>query len=166
MMPEPQIFDDSHALKCELAGEVLRSSGTLRLQVTGWSMLPSVWPGDTLVVERANSNAVSEGDIVLFGRDRRLFAHRVVAKRSQPEESFVVTRGDAMPATDSPVSDDELLGRVCFIVRDGRLIEPSRSLGFSERAVAALVRSSEVGARMVVGVHGMRHASQNLASYA
>ena len=163
MMPVPQVFDDAHALKCELAGEVLRSSGTLRLQVTGWSMLPSVWPGDTLVVERVSSNAVSEGDIVLFGRDRRLFAHRVIAKSGQPGDSRVVTRGDAMPATDLPVSDDELLGRVSFILRDGRCIEPSRSLGFSERAVAALVRSSEIGARVVVGLHGMRQASQNQA---
>lgn len=163
-MPAPQVFDDAHSLKCELAGEVLRSSGTLRLQVMGWSMLPSVWPGDTLLVERANSSAVSEGDIVLFGRDRRLFAHRVVAKRGQAGDSQVVTRGDAMLATDSPVSDDELLGRVSFILRDGKCIEPSRSLGFSERAVAALVRSSEIGARVVVGVHGIRQMSRIEAS--
>ena len=70
----------AYALKCELAGEVLRSSGTLRLRAMGWSMLPTVWPGDTLVIERIHSDAVSEGDIVLFGRDRRVFAHRVVAK--------------------------------------------------------------------------------------
>jgi len=159
MMPALQVFDDAHARKCELAAEVLRSCGRLRLQVAGWSMLPTVWPGDTLVVERANANAVSEGDIVLFGRDRRLFAHRVVTKRSQSGDSQLVTRGDAMPAKDSPVSDDELLGKVSYIVRDGKCIEPSRSLRFSERAIAALVRSSEIAARVVVGVHGMRQAS-------
>lgn len=164
MMPAAQLFDDAHALKCELAGEVLRSSGTLRLQVNGWSMLPSVWPGDTLVVERANSSAVSKGDIVLFGRNQRLFAHRVVAKRSHEGDLRVVTRGDAMPTPDLPVSEDELLGKVSLIVRDGRCIEPSRSLGFSERAVAAFVRSSEIAARVVVGVHGMRQTSQNQAS--
>jgi len=164
MTSSPQGFDDAHALKCELAGEVLRSSGTLRLQVMGWSMLPSVWPGDTLVVESVNSNAVSIGDIVLFGRDRRLFAHRVVAKRSRSGDSQVVTRGDAMPGVDSPLSEDELLGRVSLIVRNGKCIEPSRSLRFSERAVAALVRGSEVAARVVVGVHGMRQASQDSSS--
>jgi len=146
--------DAAHALKCELAAESLRSSGTLRLQVAGWSMLPSVWPGDTLVVESVSSNAVSQGDIVLFGRDRRLFAHRVVAKGSAPGGA-ILTRGDAMPAPDSPVSDKELLGKVSFIVRNGRCIEPSRSLRISERAVAAFVRSSEIAARVVVGVHGM-----------
>ena len=159
MRLSPPAFDDAHALKCEMAGEVLRSSGTLRLQVMGWSMLPSVWPGDTLVIERADSNAVSEGDIVLFGRNRRLFAHRVVAKAGQSGDSRVVTRGDAMPAPDSPVSADELLGKVSIILRNGKRIEPSRSLRLSERAVATLVRRSEIAAGVVVGVHGMRQAS-------
>jgi signal peptidase I len=164
MNPSPQVFDDAHALKCEMAGEVLRSSGRLRLQVMGWSMLPAVWPGDTLVVERADSSTVSTGDIVLFGRDRRLFVHRVVAKRRLFGDSQVVTRGDAMPALDSPVSEDELLGRVSLIVRDGKCIEPSRRLRFAERAVAALVRGSDIAARVVVGVHGMRQTSQNQIS--
>jgi signal peptidase I len=151
-------MDEAHALKCDLAGEVLRSSGTLRLQVMGWSMLPTVWPGDTLVIERADSGAVGEGDIVLFGRDRRLFAHRVVTTRSHSGDSRVVTRGDAMPVADSPLAQDELLGKVSVIVRNGRCIAPSRSLRLSERAVAALVRSSEIAARVVVGVHGMQNS--------
>jgi len=150
-----------HAAKCQLAGEVLRSSGTLRLQVMGWSMLPAIWPGDTLVIERINASAASEGDIVLFGRDRRLFAHRFVARTSVPGETKVLTRGDGMLAPDPPVSEADVLGRVSFIVRNGKCIEPGKSLRFSERAVAALVQRSEIAARVVVGVHSMRRASQN-----
>ena len=70
--------DAAHSVKCDLAGEVLRSSGRLRLRVTGWSMLPTVMPGDTLIVERV-SGEVSRGEIVLFSRNQRLFAHRVVS---------------------------------------------------------------------------------------
>jgi signal peptidase I len=154
MKPLPPSFDDVHAVKCELAGEILRSSGTLRLKVMGWSMLPAVWPGDTLVIERVASAAISEGDIVLFGRDRRLFAHRVVETSSPPGNAQLLTRGDAMPQPDQPVGDRDLLGKVTYIVRNGKWIEPSRVPRFSERAVAALVRSSEIAARVVVGVHG------------
>lgn len=154
---------DLNALKCELASEVLRSSGQLRLRVTGWSMLPSVWPGDTLLVERAASDQVSEGDIVLFGRDRRLFAHRVVA-RGAIDGARTITQGDGMPQPDSPVSDSELLGKVSFIVRNGRRIEPSKTLRVSEQAVAALVRRSESAARMVVGVHNLRNPLQDRVS--
>lgn len=151
-------FDDAHAVKCELASEVLRSSGTLRLQVTGWSMLPAVWPGDLLVIQRATSSEVSEGDIVLFGRDGRLFAHRVLAKNL--EDSAMLTRGDAMAALDPVVRENELLGRVSSIARNGRCIAPSRALRFSERVVASLVRSSTIAARVVVGVRGMHQAAQ------
>jgi signal peptidase I len=158
MTSSPQSLD-AHTVKCELAGEVLRSSGELRLQVTGWSMLPAIWPGDTLVLESITSDSVSEGDIVLFSRDRRLFAHRVVTKNV--EHSGMLTRGDAMPAPDPVVCKDELLGKVSFIMRNGRCIAPSRSLRFSERAIATLVRSSGFAARVAVGVHGMRQTLQS-----
>jgi signal peptidase I len=145
---------EANALKCELAAEVLRSSGSLRLCVTGWSMLPTVWPGDTLVIERMSNDAASKGEIVLFGRDRRLFAHRVVAKR-KPHDAAILTRGDAMPTADPPVPESDVLGRVSFIVRNGRCIEPSRRMRLSKRAVAAVLRRSSSAARVVVGVRSM-----------
>jgi signal peptidase I len=157
MTPSSPVLDEAHAVKCELAAEVLLSSGTLRLQVTGWSMLPTVWPGDTLVIESASRSAVSAGDIVLFGRNRRLFAHRVIEK-SPFADVGLVTRGDAMPAADAPVSNGELLGKVSIILRNGRRIEPCRSLRLAQRAVAALARSSEMAARVVVGAHDLREA--------
>ncbi|MBZ5681370.1 MAG: S24/S26 family peptidase [Acidobacteriia bacterium] len=146
--------DPAHLLKCELAREVLRSSGTLRLRVTGWSMLPTVMPGDTLIVDRAGGG-VSRGDIVLFARDQRLFAHRVVST-SASDQNFIITQGDGMPRPDPPVAASELLGRVSFIVRNGRYIEPGSKLGVSGRAVAELVRRFDSAARILVGVHGMR----------
>lgn len=155
--PAPS-FDAAHALKCELADEVLRSSGTLRLRVMGWSMLPAVWPGDTLVIERIESGGVSEGDIILFHRDRRFFAHRVVGKSGAAGDAQILTRGDALAQADPPVGDRDLLGKVTFIVRNGKCIEPSRTPRLSERAVSALVRSSEIAARVVVGVRGMRQS--------
>lgn len=157
MSSSTDTLGDLNAVRCELAGEVLRSSGTLRLRVTGWSMLPAVMPGDTLVIQRICSDAVTEGDIVLFGRDRRLFVHRVIAK-SHSQIAEIVTRGDAMPAPDPPVSEADPLGRVGFILRNGKCIEPSRRRSLSQRAVAALVQRSTFAARVVVGVHGMLQA--------
>lgn len=151
-----------HALKCELAGEVLRSSGKLRLRVTGWSMLPTIFPGDTLLIEPANSDRVGKGDIVLFRRDRRLFVHRVSGKSGSARNLQIVTQGDGMRRPDPPVSASELLGKVSFVVRDGRCLEPSKSLGLSGRAVAALVRRSASAARVIVGVHKMGQGPQEL----
>ncbi|HYM79141.1 MAG TPA: S24/S26 family peptidase [Candidatus Dormibacteraeota bacterium] len=143
-----------------MASEVLRSSGSLRLQVTGWSMLPTVWPGDILVIEHLESDAAKDGDIVLFGRDRRLFAHRIISQDSKAGEPGILTRGDAMAAPDAPVAKNELLGKVSYILRNGKCIEPNKTLRFPERAVAALVQRSETAARLVMGVHGLHQASR------
>jgi hypothetical protein len=55
-----EVLGGAHTVKCELAGEVLASSGTLRLRVRGGNMLPTVSPGDVLLIERANGEVVSE----------------------------------------------------------------------------------------------------------
>lgn len=151
MKPCECIFGDTHALQCELAGEVLRSSGKLRLGVTGWSMLPTLWPGDTLIIEQADSSTVNAGDIVLFVREERFFVHRVVNGPGQP----IQTRGDAMPQMDPPVSDRELLGRVVSIERNRKFIKPSREFKPASRAIATLVCHSPKAARVAVAMQEM-----------
>jgi hypothetical protein len=154
----PDFRNEAHMVKCELAIDVLRSSGKLRLQVTGWSMLPTIWPGDTLLIERAEASSVSIGDIVLISRDGRLMAHRLVSKRMDKAE--LVTRGDGMESADPATDNSNLLGKVTLIVRNGRFVRPRRTLSFPEKAAAAVIRHSEVAARVVVGVHGIRKTSE------
>jgi signal peptidase I len=148
-------LDRSDVVTCELAAEVLRTCGLLRLPVRGWSMLPTVWPGDTLMIEPVESDAVREGDIVLFSRNGRLVAHRMLSKSGSEGDAKILTRGDALPHPDLIVSDRDLLGRVAFIIRNGKHIEPSRRPRFSHRAVAGLIRQSETAARAAVRVRSM-----------
>src|SRR5436305_6849449 len=74
--------DLTHSLKCELASESLRLSGNLRLKVSGWSMLPTIWPGDTLVISRLDGGELLQGEIALFQREGRFIVHRVLSKAS------------------------------------------------------------------------------------
>jgi signal peptidase I len=143
--------DQGHALKCELAAESLRVSGRLRLRVTGWSMLPTICPGDTLIIERADARVVSEGDIVLCARENRFVVHRIVARHADA----ITTQGDAMPQTDPPVPDQDLLGKVASIERNGRCVVPGKKMSLGKRALATAVQHSNLAARVVVGVHGM-----------
>ena len=156
----PQTLGKSHAVKCELAGEVLCSSGSLQLRATGRSMVPAIWPGDTLVIERANPNAIAEGDIAMFTTEHRFVAHRVVAKECAPGGPKLHTQGDAVSRPDSPVAASNLIGKVSSIVRQGKHLEPRRHLSFSERAVATVFRHSKIAARVVVGIHGLRQTSR------
>jgi hypothetical protein len=118
------IIDTRSELKGQLFLEVLKSFGQAKLAVTGSSMLSSIWPGDILEVSRQDAAEICPGEVVLFERDGRLLAHRVVEKVCGPEGTLLITRGDGLRAAEPPVSPEELLGRVTAIVRGGRRIEP------------------------------------------
>jgi len=114
---QPQtVVDADHRRKCQLYIQALRSYGCASLRVTGTSMWPALWPGDTVEIRTAQLNEINLGDLAAFTRDDRIFIHRVI--RSTVEGSAVlVTRGDALPVEDPPVRESELLGIASVIER-------------------------------------------------
>ncbi len=150
----------AHAVQCDLAVEVLRRSGNLRLQATGRSMVPTIWPGDTLVIEPVRSSGVARGDIVLFSSNGRFVAHRVIADGKQQ----IQTQGDATLRPDAPMACVDLIGKVSLIVRDGKAIPVARTRSATGRAVSTLVGGSDIAARVVVGVQAMRRGLQSKTS--
>jgi signal peptidase I len=149
--------DYESAAKCELAADVLRSFGNLRFAATGWSMLPSVWPGDTLVVDRITPDQVHTGDVVLVGREGRLCAHRVIGMAGDSQNPQWITQGDALPAPDRLVAKNELLGKISYLIRAGKLIAVPAELNGVKRLTANIVRRSVPAARVLVYFHRMVH---------
>lgn len=92
-----------------LAVEVLRSSGRLRLQVRGASMLPALWPHDEVEITACFIEDLRPGEIVLAQRDGRFFLHRFVA---HCDPSGFLLQGDSMPTPDPQFPNDALLGRL------------------------------------------------------
>ena len=103
------------------------------------------------MISRLDGRELLPGEIALYQREGRFIVHRVLSK-STGSINQVLTRGDAMLQHDAPVSNDNLLGKVDFILRNGRKIEPSRNLGLTQRAVSGLIQRSELGARVIVGI--------------
>jgi signal peptidase I len=147
--------DLTHARKCELVEEVLAHFGALRLRVTGRSMLPSIWPGDILCVERCNAQQVSAGEILLFRRSDQLLVHRVVSVAESLEKSALIAQGDALPAADYPVTRSEVLGAVSKILRNGRYLNPSSRLSFFKRLIGVLSWRSNLLALILVRLHSI-----------
>jgi signal peptidase I len=145
--------DREHALKCEMAAQVLRTFGALRLEVTGLSMLPTVWPGDLLFIERRDMGEIAAGDIILFTRRDKLVAHRVLRKTVGGDETYAITRGDGLLSADDPVSPAELLGSVRYLSRAGENVSPDADSGFLARVESAMVRRSGWIARILAFVH-------------
>jgi hypothetical protein len=143
----------AHGLKCELACEVLRTFGGLRFSATGWSMLPAIWPGDTLIVERVSGDQVAAGEVVLVGRDGRLCAHRIISREENSGSPHWITQGDSMPMPDPPVKENELLGRVNYVIRDGKCVAVPAKLSVAAKLTGKIARHSFLAARALVYLH-------------
>jgi signal peptidase len=134
--------DARHALGVELATEVVRTFGRIRLCVTGTSMLPAVQPGDLLTIRRVHLEEISLGEIVLVTRQNRLLAHRVRG-HFHPHEPYLTTRGDRLRHDDPPVFRSDLLGKVTSIERKGRQIAPDNWLNAPDGVLGHVLRCSE-----------------------
>lgn len=146
-----------NSLTCDLVGEVVQTFGHARLRVTGTSMVPAVRPGDLLSIERATLNEISQGEIVLFAREDRLFAHRVVEKANGPHELHLITCGDRLLQNDPPVSATELFGRVTSIQR-GKQILPANQVSAMQLFLGPLLRSSDRATYLFLRLAQLRRA--------
>jgi signal peptidase I len=125
--------------KRDLATQVLRSWGTLRLRVTGLSMLPTLWPGDVLTLGSLDFEHAEPGELVLYMREERFFVHRVIRKSGAGDSMLLITRGDCMVKDDPPVPADGLLGKVTGIQRDGLVLRPSQRISLASRIFAGML---------------------------
>src|SRR5215472_5701874 len=147
---EAAVSEFRHRGACELIAKVLQAEYEARIRVTGTSMLPAIWPGDVLLVRPLGDTDFAKGNIVLFLRNGRLFAHRVVDR----SDDRLITRGDAVPDCDPPVSASELLGVVAGIVRnDGSMRVVPSAPPMRHGMIALAVRHSQLAYRMVLKVH-------------
>jgi len=139
----------AHSQKCGLVKEALDLYGAVRLRVIGQSMLPSIVPGDTLLIQRKGLQQIAAGDLLLYGRENRFFVHRVVSAINS-RECGITTQGDALPEVDPPVLYNEVLGTVSCIFRNGNSFRPSSRLKYHERLIGVLTWKSDILARLVV----------------
>jgi hypothetical protein len=101
------------------------------MRVQGSSMLPWIRHSDIAIVRRTSLEAVRTGDVVLFRRGERLFAHRAV--QTDRIAGQILSKGDANRLCDGAISREELLGVVTCVFRNDRRIDLDSGL----RKVAA-----------------------------
>jgi len=142
-----------------LAREILATGGRVRLRAFGSSMLPSLWPGDVLTIEGVSCHAPVPGDIVLVLHHERPFIHRVKQRQERDGRPRWITRGDAVPQSDPPVTEGELLGKVLFIERNRRIIVPRGRLSVSDRALAWMLCHWDRLRSVCLRMHSFRNKS-------
>jgi len=95
-----------------------------RFQSQGMSMYPCIRPKDTLHIEPRSAKQIQAGDIAVFRRFSRLFAHRTIDKGSKNGQDYIVTCSDTTRSgNDGPSFDKDILGIVTRIERKGIILE-------------------------------------------
>jgi hypothetical protein len=143
---DPATTSRLHRAGIALVADALRRSADVRIRATGSSMIPAIWPGDVLTVRGRRVGEAQTGEIAVFARERRLFAHRVVAA----DGSRLITQGDALPLPDEPVTSSELLGVVVAVARKGQLSAVPSGLSVGRRIVAGILRHSPRFGRVIL----------------
>jgi len=144
------------SLQVELAVEVLREFGELRFVARGASMIPSIFPGDVLLVRREPSRAAEAGDVVLSRREGRLYAHRVRRTASENGQRIIITRGDALREDDPQVDESAVLGCVEAVVREAKRIEMTARPSTAKSFLAWLARHSDEAAKWLLRWQSLR----------
>lgn len=119
-------------------------------------MLPAIFPGDILQVRAEVIDRFQAGDMVLFSRDSRFFAHRVVRVERNSGERTLIVRGDALATEDPPVRSAEILGCVVSVERGGKLIDASRTQSVWRRTLAWAMRRSDSLVSATLRMHSLR----------
>jgi hypothetical protein len=136
----------------------LRLNPSLRLRVAGSSMIPSILPGDFVVVEPREINQFVPGEIALFSSLGYLVSHRVIAHHG----TFLQTQGDSVVRFDPPVTEADLLGVVVRVERNGKSFAPTLHPGFVARCTAAVIRRSDVARRLWQRAYSLRNRVRSL----
>lgn len=86
-------------------------------------MFPCIKPQDTLHIESKNAEEIKIGDIAVYRRLNRLFAHRTIAKGTDNNLDYIITRPDiSRYGNDGPIFAGDILGIVSCIERKGKLL--------------------------------------------
>jgi len=141
---------ENEGSKRELALSVLTAHGNCRLKLFGTSMLPTIWPEETVLVEVRPPSEFRVGDIVFFERAGRFFLHRVRNIRIGVYATMLTTRGDAMPQDDIQVAASSVLGVLVGVRRGDAWVALSKTLSWTSRVLAALAARSTLLARLVL----------------
>ena len=111
----------------DVSERLLDEGYRVRFRAAGTSMQPAIGDGDALILAPVDLLAVRPGDILLYRKQHRGIAHRVVyVQHALPAIGAFLLRGDATRTCDAPVEPDEVLGRVVSVEPQGGRLAPHR----------------------------------------
>jgi len=113
----------------ELSKDVLEKGYYLRFRMQGTSMYTFLRENDIVSVKRVNALSIKPGHIIFYSTSStKGVIHRVIKRIKKNGKFFFIPKGDANPYFDGIVDGKDILGRVEFIERYGRVIRINKGI--------------------------------------
>ena len=97
---------------------LLQKEHYVDVPVYGLSMFPFYLPGDVVRVEKADSNNLKKGNVIVFTNNKQLVAHRLL--KYDAKNGAVLAKGDGLIARDRLLSEQNVHAVVIHHFRKGK----------------------------------------------
>ena len=103
----------------------------------GFSMVPVVKPGYTILIKKSREN-IQIGDIIVFKEDSSIISHRVMEIQIYPDIMFK-TKGDANKGPDGWIKTEQVKGKVVCIIPSAFFVPLKGLIGLMILSVSLIV---------------------------
>jgi signal peptidase I len=120
---------DDHKLARDLGFSLLAEGTILKIRANGYSMYPSIKPGSIIFIDplRENTDPL-RGEMIAWKRDTGFIVHRLIRTEGNGKETVYFTRGDSCAYEDSPVTRDQIAGKVIRVENRKKKIREEETL--------------------------------------
>lgn len=105
-----------------LSRDLLTDRYAVCLKTDGYSMYPLFRPGDTIYIEHVPFHALPPASIVVFQREDRWIAHRLIRRDERQGSPVMITQGDSCIKPDEDITGTTYVGRVMVRKRAGHTL--------------------------------------------
>jgi len=102
----------------QLLEEALSNGHRVPFRLTGTSMLPLVWPGETIFLEKAKPEFLREGELIVFETTEALTAHRILRKKRKAGSYWFQPAGQEARIPDPWIRFSDVVGYAIEIGED------------------------------------------------
>lgn len=99
----------------EIVEILLDNDLTLEIKMIGYSMYPVLKNGEIGCVEKCSPDIVKQGDVLVFKRDGKYIAHRLMKMNTTNGKRTFVAKGDNNKHYDNPFYETDLIGKISHI---------------------------------------------------
>jgi ATP-binding cassette subfamily B protein len=153
----------------DLAETLLDENHPLSFNMQGYSMYPTLRPGDIGIVEKWNTDELKIGDIIVFKANNKLVAHRLIKIIFRNDIRLYIAKGDKNNYFDEAFGDNAFVGKLTSFQRKSKLkrldslsmkINRTSSLRFSKLFVLFynfMLKSIDISSRIRSGWKSLKN---------